>query len=133
MRLEAEGGVVVENPAWKEIEKLLKKLRSYGPISFASLTNADGSHVQVAGGGVVCMVEWFDAGSKKHFRAWQELPISVFPDGTHLVFSGGSIPPRQNEWFKIGQVLELFRAFSSGRIMEAVHWREITETLSNTS
>ncbi|MET3180663.1 UNVERIFIED_ORG: hypothetical protein ABIC43_003829 [Variovorax guangxiensis] len=50
MRLEAERFEPLINPSNKQIEKLLMKLRSYGPQSFASLTDEAGNYVQIAGG-----------------------------------------------------------------------------------
>lgn len=128
IRLEREGARVVEDPSCARVKRELEKLRSYGPSAFASLTRSDGSYVQVAGGGVGCMLEWRDALNQKHYRGHLGEPQVPFPDGAPLTFTGGSIPLRRDEWFRIDQVSEVFCAFLDGKSFPSfVQWREISE------
>jgi hypothetical protein len=52
MLLEVENREPVENASAADVHDAISKLRSYGPSSFASLTDEHGSYLQVAGGGV---------------------------------------------------------------------------------
>ncbi len=86
----------------------LAKLCAYGESSYASLTSADGSYVQVAGGGAGCTVERHDSSAKKQYRAYTTTPVVSLPDGTELVFASGRIPLRHDEWLDIEVVTEIF-------------------------
>jgi hypothetical protein len=89
------------------------------------LTDLAGNYVQVAGGGVTCMIEWYDAEKKKRFRASHGKPSPVRPDGTILSFGAGNIPMRSDEWFMAAQVLEVFTAFLKGELFpEYLVWRD---------
>lgn len=99
MRLEIEGKAAVQGPTESQIKRAIKALRSYGPSSYASLTDVHGNYVQVAGGGVTCMVERYDVASHKRFRASHGDPNPTRPDGTILSFRAGNIPMRSDEWF----------------------------------
>lgn len=61
MKLEVEGKPAIQEPQESQLPRALKSLKSYGPASYASLTDASGNYVQVAGGGVICMIERYDA------------------------------------------------------------------------
>lgn len=124
MRFEIEGKVANSAPTPAQIGRAIKSLRSYGPSSYASLTNESGSYVQIAGGGVTCMVEHFDATLKTRSRAFHDKPNPVFPDGTILAFRAGNIPMRSDEWFMSTQVIDIFSAFLNNTSFPAyVHWR----------
>ncbi|OXI29592.1 hypothetical protein [Burkholderia aenigmatica] len=124
MQFEIEGKVGISVPTAAQISRAIKALRSYGPSSYASLTNVGGSYVQIAGGGVTCMVEHFDAGTKARLRAFHDKPNPVFPNGTILVFRAGNIPMRSDEWFMSTQVIEIFTAFlNSSAFPVYVQWR----------
>lgn len=47
------------------VKKNLKQLKSYGPNSYATLTDSEGNYLQVAGGRVTCFVEKYDANKKR--------------------------------------------------------------------
>ncbi|MGN8064929.1 hypothetical protein ACTJK4_25045 [Ralstonia sp. 22111] len=111
MKLNVEGKASLSNPTAAQIARAIRSLKSYGRSSYASLTNESGSFVQVAGGGVSCMVELFDLPTKVHSRAFHDKPSTVRPDGTILVFGGGNLPMRSDEWFIANQVAEIFLAF----------------------
>ncbi|ATQ42354.1 hypothetical protein CSW64_07970 [Caulobacter mirabilis] len=130
MRLEVERRSPVEQPTEKQVRSAILKLRSYGPHSYASLTDEHGSYLQVAGGGVTCLLERHDASTGKHFRAFHGKPSSVFADGTALVFSGGAVRLRSDEWFSSAVVAEAFSAFTCGSpLPEGISWRDVTESL----
>ncbi|MFL9863608.1 hypothetical protein PQR67_05440 [Paraburkholderia fungorum] len=124
MKLEIEGKTGMIAPTPVQITRVLKSLRSYGKSTHASLTDTAGNYVQVAGGGVSCMIERFDVDVLKRWRAFHDWPSLVRPDGTHLVFRAGSIPMLADEWFMSDQVVEVFLAFLNGvPFPEFVHWR----------
>jgi hypothetical protein len=123
MNFEIEGVADVVSPTSRQISRALKSLRSYGKSSYASLTDASGSYVQVAGGGASCMIERYDFGARR-WRAFHDKPSQVRPDGTILVFRAGNIPMRSDEWFMADQVVEVFLAFlDSAPFPSFVHWR----------
>ena len=123
MKFDIEGKAAIIAPTPIQITRALKSLRSYGKSSYASLTDGAGNYVQVAGGGVSCMIERFEFGSQR-WRAFHNNPSPVRPDGTILVFGAGNIPMRSDEWFMADQVVEVFLAFLSGTPYPPfVHWR----------
>ncbi|MDW3684257.1 hypothetical protein RA280_21375 [Cupriavidus sp. CV2] len=125
MRLEVEGKAPVCGPSDAKVSKAIKSLRSYGPSSYASLTDDNGSYMQVGGGGVTCLLEKFDAEKGKRYRAYHGMPNAAYPDGTLLVFSAGNIPMKSDEWFRSDQVAEIFIAYLH-RLPEpeCVRWRD---------
>ncbi|WP_080435461.1 hypothetical protein [Burkholderia ubonensis] len=123
MKFDIEGKAGIITPTPIQITRVLKSLRSFGKSSYASLTDAAGNYVQVAGGGVSCMIERFEFGAQR-WRAFHDKPSPVRPDGTILVFGAGSIPMRSDEWFMANQVAEVFLAFLNGAPYPPfVHWR----------
>lgn len=124
MEFEIEGKEGIPAPTLAQIKRAIKSLRSYGPSSYASLTATDGSYLQVAGGGVTCMVEHFNAGNSTRSRAFHDKPNPVFPDGTILAFRGGRLSMCSDEWFVSTQVIEIFAAFLNDASFPAsVRWR----------
>jgi hypothetical protein len=120
--IQRKEGVAASTPV--QISRAIKSLRSYGPSSYASLTDDAGNYVQVAGGGVSCMVEHFEIDGERRRRAFHDKPSPVRPDGTILVFGAGNIPMRSDEWFMSDQVVEIFLAFLKGKpFPSSVHWR----------
>jgi hypothetical protein len=125
MKLECQGKPEVMNPTESQIKKTILKLRSYGPCSFASLTDNLGNYIQVAGGGVTCMVEKYEISDDNRMRAFHDKPSPVFPDGTVLVFGGGELKMKADEWFLSDIVVELFLCFFHKReYPENVGWRK---------
>ncbi|MCO5410797.1 hypothetical protein [Ralstonia mojiangensis] len=124
MKLEVEGKAGISNPTAAQVARAIRSLKSYGRSSYASLTNESGSYVQVAGGGVSCMVELFDTPTAVRSRAFHDKPNAARPDGTILVFGAGNIPLRSDEWFMANQVVEIFLAFhAAARFPSYVSWR----------
>ena len=102
-------------------------LRSYGPSSFASLTDDQGNYLQVAGGQMTCMLERREAVNKRHFRAHLATPSKVFSDGTVLVFGGGELKLAADEWLSASVVLDAFLAFFKGQpLPPLLKWRDVT-------
>lgn len=132
MRLEVQGKPTIHELTEAQARAAVTSLRSYGPSSFASLTDEKGNYVQVAGGGVTCMLERRDAASGRHFRGYKDEKSKVFPDGTALVFGGGEIRLSADEWFTAQEVAEVFSAFlRSNELPRLVKWRDITAVLAD--
>jgi len=124
MRLECEGKPAIENPKPSQIRKVISSLRSYGLSSYASITNSQGSYLQVAGGGVTCLLEIYHSDTGKRFRAFGDTKNKVFPDGTLLVFRAGKIAMQSDEWFMADKIAEVFCNFLEGKeLPEDIHWR----------
>jgi len=127
MRLEVEKMAAIDNVSGVKVKKVISALRSYGPASFASLTDSKGNYIQVAGGGVTCMLERRDVIAGRHYRAYSEVSSRVFPDGTLLVFGGGKVSLRADEWFSAEIAVEAFLAFLNGQEFPvSIRWRDIT-------
>ena len=113
------------------MRSLILKLRSYGPKSFASLTDAEGNYLKVAGGGVTCLLERREVAIGRHLRAFHGQPSSVFPDGTALVFGGGQIKLAPDEWFTSTVVADAFCAFLKGDALPlGIGWRDVIQAPS---
>jgi hypothetical protein len=77
--------------------------------------------VQVAGGGVSCMVEHFEIDGERRRRAFHDKPSPVRPDGTILVFGAGNIPMQSDEWFMSDQVVEIFPSLPERKTISAIY------------
>jgi hypothetical protein len=76
------------------------------------------------------MLEHRDMESGRFFRAFQDTPRATCPDGTLLVFGGGRIEMKSNEWFSTEKAIDVFLAFFKGQeFPEGIRWREITESV----
>jgi len=132
MLFEVEKKTPVESAEAADVRAVIPKLRSYGPSSYASLTDAQGNYLQVAGGGVTCMLEWRDAVNRRHYRAHLDAPSKVFPEGAILSFSGGEVKLRADEWLTAPMVEEAFLAFLKGEPLPAsLQWRDISSMFEN--
>jgi hypothetical protein len=124
MKFHGEKFVEIVCPTDKQISKRIMSLRSYGPHSFASLDDDLGNYIQVAGGGVTCMVERYDVETGGRERAFNNIPNPAFPDGTILAFGGGELTLQSDEWISASNVVEVFLAFRHGRPLEKLmSWR----------
>jgi hypothetical protein len=131
MRLEVEKKAPIDNVSDAKVRAEILALRSFGPSSFASVTDEQGNYLQVAGGGMTCMLERRDAASGRHYRAYNDTPSKVFPDGTILMFGGGKIALQSDEWFAASTVVEVFLSFLNGRELPvSLRWREVTRTVT---
>ena len=124
MKFDVEGKATVVDPKVGQVSRALRALKSYGPSSYASLTDDYGRYVQVAGGGTTCMVEKYDPQSGECLRAFHDKPNPVYPDGTILSFRAGNLSMKSDEWFKADQVVEVFIAFlDDSEFPPYVSWR----------
>ncbi|NUU04031.1 hypothetical protein [Herbaspirillum robiniae] len=124
MRLEIQNKAAKDNPSEQQLRRAILSLRSYGTSSFASLTDDHGSYLQVAGGGITCLLERRDAFTGVHYRAYQEKKNTNYPDGTLLVFGAGEVALLSDEWFSNTIVADVFAAFLlTHALPENVHWR----------
>jgi hypothetical protein len=124
MLLECEGKASIRNPKPAQILKTILSLRSFGPSSYASLTRDDGTYLQVAGGGVTCLLESYYSDTGLRLRAFGEVKSKAHPDGTVLVFRAGEIPMMSDEWFTATQVSDVFCCFlEGGEFPPTIHWR----------
>ncbi len=69
MLLEVEEKKPVQVVTFVSIEKSLRDLKSFGPHPFAVLSAPDGYYLQIAGGGVTCVLEHRKNG-REHCRAF---------------------------------------------------------------
>ncbi|QOF76338.1 hypothetical protein [Variovorax sp. 38R] len=124
MKFEGQNFSTLTAPSDRVLESRLLALRSYGRHSFASLTDDQGNYLQVAGGGVTCMVERFDALSSTMVRAFHDKPSPIFPDGTMLAFGAGELRLMSDKWFQANAVVAIFLCFKHCRKYPVnVHWR----------
>ena len=127
MLFEVEKKSPKQNPTEAQVAAALMQLRSYGPSSFASLTDRDGNYLQVAGGGLTCLLEKRAMASGQHFRAYLETPSGSHPDGTVLAFNGGEVKLQADEWIPTPLVIQAFTAFLQGRVPpQTIRWRNVT-------
>lgn len=132
MLLEVEKKVPKQNPTTAQVSAAITKLRSYGPSSFASLTDEHGNYLQVAGGGLTCLLERRAAAGAQHFRAYLETPSGIHPDGTILAFGGSQVKLQADEWISVPLVIEAFTAFLQDHTLpQTLRWRNITSLLSS--
>ncbi|MGB1214405.1 MAG: hypothetical protein ACPG4X_13670 [Pikeienuella sp.] len=127
MRLEVESLKPKEISDFRLVEKALRSLKSYGPRSFAILTNSNGSFVQVAGGRVTCVLERGVASTGFLERAFLVQPKVSFV-GTQLLSCGaGKINVEPEEFLFIDDVVGAFEAFFHGhRFATDLLWRKHT-------
>lgn len=127
MRLEIQNKPAKENPSERQLRKAILSLRSYGPSSFASLTDENGNYLQIGGGGITCLIERRDAVTGTHYRAYQKQKNINYPDGTLLVFGAGSIALLSDEWFSSTVSADIFVAFLLRQALPSdVYWRAAT-------
>ncbi|MBA1198410.1 hypothetical protein G7011_14950 [Pseudomonas plecoglossicida] len=126
MKLEAENSHVIIDVDQAQLVSTLKSLKSYGPSSYACLTDDDGNYVQVAGGRFTCFIEMYDAKSKTLFRGCHSNSSTNFEDGSWLSFGAGRVQLKKDEWFNIDDVIEIFSRFHQARpLPESAYWREV--------
>ncbi|GAB2724872.1 hypothetical protein [Comamonas sediminis] len=124
MILESEGKSAISNPKASQIRTALGSLRSYGPHSYASVTDEANNYLQVAGGGASCLLELYRANTGERFRAYGNVKNKAFPDGTLLIFRAGQIPMMADEWMKIDKVIEAFNCFLENKELPSdINWR----------
>ncbi|WP_431263013.1 hypothetical protein ACQ859_23515 [Roseateles chitinivorans] len=124
MNFECESKAPISEPEDIQIRRAIAGLKSYGKSTFASITDEQGNYVQVLGGGVTCLLEYFNAETTVRLRGVTNVANPVFPDGTVLVVRGQHIPMRSDEWFRFDLVADVFCAFRARRAFPFdVQWR----------
>ena len=132
MILEIEGRTDINNPNEDQVRSAIESLRTHGPSSFAILASADGSFVQVGGGGVTCVIERKDGSSGKQFRAYKAEKSKVFADGDILSFAGSNIALAADEWLTSNDAKSLFLCFLAGKDLPSdLYWRDLAPKLSH--
>lgn len=127
MRLTVQNYKPIENPNENDIKKLLYKLVLVSDHEFACLENSSGNFVQVAGGGITCMVELRDTATMKHFRGYDIKSKKHIPDGTKLRFAGQEIELHSDEWISNDKAIEVFVAFLNNKeYPDWLRWRDIS-------
>lgn len=111
MKLKIENKEELNVDKFEIVKKALKSLRSYGPNSYAILTDGFGNYIQVGGGLFTCFVEKYDVCEKKIYRAIHEKSATNFEDGSVLIFGGGTVKLNKNNWFNIEEATVLFNKF----------------------
>lgn len=124
MKFEMEKKPPKLNPTEKQMRASIARLRSFGPSSFASLSDEAGNYVQVAGGGIACLLERHEASTGRRFRGFKDHVNPNYPNGTLLVFGAGEIALQSDEWFHQNEAADVFAAFLRGYDYAAINWRE---------
>jgi Immunity protein Imm1 len=126
---EREGREKIPEPTERRIRSELKRIHGVTPSSWAVLKSRSGSYLQVAGGGMTCVLEYQDQESGSRQRAWQDHAVVPpdWADGTLLVFQAGAIPLNRDEWVRVEQVADAFAEFlHTGQLPQSLHWRVVT-------
>lgn len=130
MTLEVEGRKPVYTSSFRQVEKSLRRLRSYGPNSFANLTKEDGSYLQIAGGGVTCVLEMHEMPGGKHWRAYLDKPKVPFEGQQKMMFGGGEITMEADEILFIDDAITIFKCFFDETMdLCGVGWRDMSHLL----
>jgi hypothetical protein len=133
MLLQLENMPPVSSPSLKEMSRLLRRMRSYGPSSYALLVDEPLGYVQVAGGGIGCVLERRLSAVGRVERAYLQNPVAVFEDGTKLPCSAGLIVLLRDEWHTMDQVIEVFASFLTGDPFPSwTSWRDMSDRLRST-
>lgn len=128
MILNVENKKPVHPQSFARIETALKALKSYGPSSFASLSDDSGAYVQVAGGPVSALLERRLSFDPHVMRAFLSEKRSPFEGIQTLVCGAGRILRAPDEILFLEDVLPVFRAFYEGSVMPSeVKWRKIPD------
>ncbi len=133
MLLEVEKKKPAQVHEFSKVEKVLRGLKSYGPQSYASLTKTDGSYLQVAGGGVSCVMEMREKPSDRHWRAYLEVAKVPFKGQQTLMFGGGHMTMEPDEVLFIEDVVAVFRAFFESKpFPKDIKWRDMSQIVRRT-
>lgn len=126
MILEVENKKNFINVSFKEIERNLLKLKSYGKNSFAILSDDRGNFIQVAGGGVTCVVERKSFGESTIYRAFLIEPRNKYEGLQEIYFGGGSLKVNPNEILFISDVIDCFKSFYDNiSYPKSINWTDV--------
>jgi hypothetical protein len=90
MRFEVESRPTIEDASEQDVRSAISALRSFGPSSFASLTDENGNYLQVGGGGVTCLLERRGRGRAKLRR-----PARISRSGHPVISAARRFVPRR--------------------------------------
>lgn len=131
MILQVENKSSVQVKSFSQVEKKLRSLKSYGPSSYAIMTNQTGEYLQVAGGRVTCVVEHGIPKNEILKRAYLTNPKVSFRGPQTLVFGGGELQMEPDEILFIDDVIELFSSFYHSKPLDIqVKWRDMSKVLN---
>ncbi|MCP4549320.1 MAG: hypothetical protein GY835_22940 [bacterium] len=126
MRFEREGKKPITTVSEAQLRRQLSYKRG-GDNTYAIIEDADGSYLQMLGGGVSCCLEWRDMKRRRHYRAFLAVPRVPWKEESLL----GSMSIKPEEVLAIEQVTVAFCAFLGSRILPPeIHWRDVTEELA---
>lgn len=133
MKFEREQAQPIDGFSEKQLLRGLSFMhRAVSNSRFAILSAEDGSYVQMGGGGMCCVQERRDGAAGRHFRGSQDPPVVPWPGVAQLQISSGVIHLRQEEFFCITQIEEVFLAFLHGAPFPAfIQWRDVTDELAS--
>lgn len=121
------------NVSEERVRAELRRLWTVRRTSSAILSASTGDFIQAARGSapgkMTCVVERWEATTKKRFRAYQEIPVVPWKDGARLAFSAGCVPMKRDEWLRISQGAELFLSFyEQCDYPTCIGWRDVTSS-----
>jgi hypothetical protein len=126
MRFEREGKEPIDDVSEKALRQHFGR-KVGGDNSFAVLERADGSYLQMLGGGISCCMEWRDMETHRHLRAYINPPRREWRKPTYI----GRTPTNPDQCLFIEDVTEAFCAFLTDLPFPSqIQWRNITEALA---
>ncbi|MFL5328499.1 MAG: hypothetical protein ACJ8C4_06255 [Gemmataceae bacterium] len=128
IKLESQSGVTLENPTPAEIERVLDGLDGVDE-SYASLTQRDGSYIQVGGGPSEFTVELRKigtSGSFCHLKAYRN-DMDLIGD-TVLIIGGVPVNIKTNQKLNLSMVKRLFTSFTTFKEFDrGISWLDISQ------
>ena len=126
---ESENGTVAKDPDAEAVDKLVRDLDGAGN-SYASLTLADGSYIQVGGGPDEFTVELRQVRPARPFRHFKaEVKGSTKkPRKRKLPIGGSQVSVESNQVLDRSTVVRLFRFFLQEHGTDpSVEWKDMTD------
>lgn len=118
MKFERENKKTIDPISEKQLRRQLGYKDRYDN-EFAILSADDQSYIQMRGGGISCILEWFDRATMRCQRAYGDQELVCWKDS-----------PFPKDYLHISVVTEAFVAFLKGTpFPPELHWRDITEEL----
>ncbi|SFH55191.1 hypothetical protein [Planctomicrobium piriforme] len=125
-RYESQCGTSVINPTEEDLVKLLARLDGTTD-SYASLTDAHGSYVQVGGGPQAFTAEEREILSKGKFCHRKAARSILDQEERRVMIGGANVLVKADEILDIDTVKQIFISFRNGtKSCQAVIWRDIT-------
>ena len=126
--LEVEGHEPQASPSSLAVESWLRKLRSVGKYSYATLSKENGEYIQVAGGRVTWVLEHRTAQGVQS-RAFLSSPRTAMRGGLTMSFAKGNIVAfTPEECLFIDDVVLAFHSFINDEPFPGhIYWRTLDE------